>query len=54
MKMTGYALSQNEDGSWTYRAVLEDWVLNQGETFYPSTDDFPQEAKDWFQAHPNP
>jgi hypothetical protein len=49
----GYALSFNTDTQgWSYRAVAEGFELTDDETFYTSTDDFPQAAKDWFAAHP--
>ncbi len=48
--INGYALSQTSNG-WSYRGVVSDWPLEDGEVFYPSYDAFPQEAKDWFAAH---
>ena len=54
MATSGYALSQNLDGSWGFRAVESDWPLNPGETFYDSIQDFPPEVLAWFAAHPDP
>lgn len=53
MKATvnGYALQQPPGGGWSYRAVTDDMDLVEGETFYESMDDFPQDAKDWFASH---
>ncbi len=48
--VSGYALKQNDNGWWTYRSIRSDYPLEDGETFYQSKDDFPQEAKDWFAA----
>lgn len=48
--VNGFALAKNPNG-WQWRTVQSDWVLNDGETFYVSVDDFPQEAKDWFAEH---
>ena len=50
----GYALLHDAPDHWQYRGVESDWPLAEGEVFYESTDDFPQEAKDWFAAHPGP
>lgn len=47
----GYALSYNEASGWSYRMVTLDQPLAPGETYYPSYEAFPAEAKDWFAAH---
>lgn len=47
----GYALSFHGDLGWSWRAVTSDDPLADGETFYASQDDFPQDAKDWLAAH---
>lgn len=47
----GYAISQNDDGSWSYRTIKSDWELSANEVFIASYEEFPQEAKDWFLAN---
>lgn len=53
MKMPGFALSSNPyiPGGWSYRQVASESDLVEGETFYATYDDFPQEVKDWFAAN---
>ena len=51
--MNGFALSSNPyiPGGWSYRQVASADELVDGETFYASYDDFPQDAKDWLAAN---
>jgi hypothetical protein len=36
---------------WGFFQTSSDTQPLEGETFYPSFEDFPQEVKDWFAAH---
>jgi len=47
----GYALSFHGENGWSWRTAIFGDPLADGETFYASQDDFPQDAKDWFAAH---
>jgi hypothetical protein len=47
----GYALSFHGDNGWSWRMIEEGTPVDDGETYYATQDDFPQEAKDWFASH---
>ncbi len=51
MDTSGFALSNNSDGSWSYRSVRSDWPLAEGEVFYLNYESFPQDARDWIESH---